>query len=118
MRAIRPPYRSEVTMSAVILESVFDLPALWSYSAGNHAHGRLPVLLRVQQLQGAATPQPRSLLRVLFVWLGEVPADPAAAWVLFVAFREITGHHWDFAADVVPRAQPLPAPRTNTARAC
>jgi hypothetical protein len=36
----------------------------------------------VQQLQGPAAPQSRRLLRVLLVWLGEVPRGATAAWLL------------------------------------
>ena len=61
------------------------MPTLWICPAGNHADRRLPVLLRVLQLQGVAAPQPRRLLRVLFLRLGEMPADSGAARVLRVA---------------------------------
>ena len=50
--------------------------------------------------------------------LGEVPADPAAAWVLLIAFRGITGRRLDYAVAAARRAQLLPVPQRNTARAC
>lgn len=54
----------------------------------------------------------------LFVRLGEVPVDPAAAWVLLIAFRGITGRRLDYAVAAARRAQLLPVPQRNTARAC
>jgi len=66
------------------VESSSDLPTLRLRQAGNHAHGRLPVLLRVSQLQDAAAPQSWGLLRVLLVRFSEVPADPTAARMLRV----------------------------------
>jgi hypothetical protein len=38
----------------------------------------------VQSLQGDPSSQSRRLLRVLFVRIGEVPADPAAAQLLWL----------------------------------
>ena len=67
-----PQCRSEVTMSAIVLESVLTCPRCGF--AGNHAHGRLPVLLRVQQLQGAAAPNPGDCC--VFCSFGSVKCPP------------------------------------------
>jgi hypothetical protein len=40
--------------------------------------------LRVQPLQGDPAAQPRRLLRVLLIRLGQVPANPATARVLWI----------------------------------
>lgn len=57
------------------------LPALRLRQAGDHAHGRLPVLLRMQQLRVSAAPQAWRLLCVLLLRLGEVPAG-STTWGL------------------------------------
>ena len=54
--------------------------------AGNHAHRRLSVLLRVQQLQGTLAPKFWRLLRVLLVRRGEVPAHSGTGLMLRVSF--------------------------------
>ena len=54
---------------------------------GHHpddADRRLPVVLRVPRLQGAAAAQDRRLLRVLLVRLGKVPPDAGGARLLRV----------------------------------
>jgi hypothetical protein len=52
------------------------------------------------------------MLRVLFVRLGEVAADPAAAaWVLPVELGWITGRSQGCAADAARRGRPLPVPQ-------
>jgi hypothetical protein len=81
MPAIRPPRTTELQMN-VVLESVLTCPHCGSCGAGNHGYGCLSVLLRVQQLQSTLTFEPGRLLRVLFVRLGQVPANSAAAHLL------------------------------------
>ena len=61
------------------------MPQVWLRETGDHAHGCLPVLLRVHELRRAAASEARRLLRVLLVRLGEVPADPNAAFLLHLA---------------------------------
>ena len=68
-------------MSAVILESVLTCP-LRSFQAGNHAHGRLPVLLRMHVLPCTAAPETGRLLRILFIRLGAVSAYSAEGSLL------------------------------------
>jgi hypothetical protein len=48
------------------------------HEAGNDACRRLPVLLRMHGLQDGSATAAWRLLRVLLLWLGEMPADPAA----------------------------------------
>ena len=55
------------------------LSGLRSPADGDDADGRLPVLLRLPRLWGAPAAQARRLLRVLFLRLGAVPADPRGA---------------------------------------
>src|SRR6266508_6565589 len=62
-----------------------DLSALRLRQAGNEAHRRLSVLLRVRPVRGVAQAQPRRLLRFLLVRLGQVPADAGAALLLRLA---------------------------------
>src|SRR6266508_2843128 len=52
--------------------------------AGNDACRRLPVLLRVHGLQGAAASAPRRLLRILFLWFSPVPVDAEAIQYLSI----------------------------------
>ena len=40
----------------------------------DHADGRLPVVLRMHKLRRAAAPEGWRLLRILFVWIGPLPA--------------------------------------------
>jgi hypothetical protein len=51
-----------------------DLSGLWLRQSGAYAHQRLPVLLRVRELQSVAETQTRRLLRVLLVWFGKMSA--------------------------------------------
>src|SRR5258708_10955026 len=62
-----------------------DLSAVRLRQAGNDAHRRLPVLLRMHPVRGVAQAQPRRLLRFLLVRLGQVPADAGAALLLRLA---------------------------------
>ena len=61
------------------------MPEVRLCQAGVHADRRVPVLLRVYELRRAAASEARRLLRVLLVRLGEVPADPSAAFLLHLA---------------------------------
>jgi hypothetical protein len=36
-------------------------------------------------MQDAAAPQARRLLRILFIWVGQLPADPGSAKMLLAA---------------------------------
>ena len=54
------------------------MPTLWLRQEGNHAHGCMPILLRVPELQDAATAQAGRLLRVLLLRLSQVPIDASA----------------------------------------
>src|SRR5574340_1076494 len=59
-----------------------DLPSLWPCGNGNHAHGCLPVVLRMQGLRDAVETQGRRLLCVLLLWYGEVPAGAGKRSIL------------------------------------
>ena len=61
--------------------------ALWPQEGGDHAHGRLPVVLRVRGLQGGAASEGRRLLRVLLIRHAQVPADPGWPVVVLLASR-------------------------------
>jgi hypothetical protein len=49
---------------------------------GADADRRLPIFLSLQGLWRTAQAEGGRLLRVLFLWIGAVPADPTAAIVL------------------------------------
>jgi hypothetical protein len=57
------------------------LPAMWLCQSGDDANRFVPVLLRMHALQNPAQAKAGRLLRLLLVWIGEVPAD-AAGWLL------------------------------------
>lgn len=59
-----------------------DMPTLRPREAGGDACGRLPVLLRMRELQDLASSGIRRLLCVLFIRFGEMPANPRAAGLL------------------------------------
>jgi len=40
-------------------------------------------------MQGGAETKGRGLLRLLFIWLDEVPADAGTAWVLLLADKRL-----------------------------
>ena len=104
-------------MSAIVLESVLTCPRCGFAKPETMPTDACQFYYECSNCKAAA-PQPRGLLRFLFVRLGEVPADPAAAWVLLIAFRGITGRRLDYAVAAARRAQLLPVPQRNTARAC
>lgn len=52
-----------------------DVPTMRARQLRVHAYRCLPVPLRMQAVQGGAESQGWGLLRVLFVWLGQVPAN-------------------------------------------
>jgi len=56
--------------------------SLQLHQTRGHARRRLPVLLWMRELQGAAAPKARRLLRVLLIRFGEVPADPGTEAML------------------------------------
>ena len=56
---------------------------------GDHAYRRLSVLLRVFQLRRAVAAEAGRLLRVLFLRLSRVPADPVATRLLQVAVNQV-----------------------------
>jgi hypothetical protein len=58
------------------------LPGMWPHAAGDHANGRLPVFLRVHELQGPYAPQTRGLLCFLFLRHGRLSADPGGEAML------------------------------------
>ena len=62
------------------------LPSLRVRRATRHADGRLPVLSRVQRVQGASAAAPRALLRILFFWLGSLSAGAGGKFRLLRAF--------------------------------
>jgi len=47
-------------------------------AAGNDGDGFVPIFLRVLRLQGVVAAETGPLLRVLFVRLGQLPADATA----------------------------------------
>ena len=49
---------------------------------GDHADRCMPVFLPVRRLQGDTEAEGGRLLRVLFVWVREVPSGPGAAGML------------------------------------
>jgi hypothetical protein len=55
---------------------------VWLHGDRNHAHGCVPLFLRMQQLSCLASAQGRRLLRLLFLWLGQVSFHPTSAWLL------------------------------------
>jgi hypothetical protein len=55
-----------------------DLPKVQLPGDGANAYGCLPVLLRLQGLWRETEAAAGRLLRVLFLWIGAVPADPGA----------------------------------------
>lgn len=67
------------------------LPALRHGEIGTHADRRVPILLHLHWLRGDAAAEGRRLLRILFVWLGSMPADPGRA---FGADRHIAVLRW------------------------
>jgi hypothetical protein len=56
------------------------LSALRYGEIGDHADRCLPVFLYLYWLRRDAAAEARRLLRVLFLWLGSVPADPGRAF--------------------------------------
>ena len=79
------------------IEMVFalagDLPSRRSRQARADANRRLSVLLRVQRLQGGAAPQARGLLRVLLVWIRDMPAECRRS-ALVALDRRLTARRW------------------------
>ena len=61
-----------------------DLSAMRPFKVGNHANRCLPVLLRMRKLQNLAPSKGRRLLRLLLVWLSQVPTYSRAARVLLL----------------------------------
>lgn len=55
--------------------------------AGGHADYRLPVFLSMRELQDDAASEAGELLRVLFLRVGEVPAD-TDSWLLWIDQKE------------------------------
>jgi hypothetical protein len=68
------------------------LSELWVLGSGNDARHRLPVLLRVQGMQGHPAPEARRLLRVLFLRLRKMPSgasnSPERLAVILMFTRE------------------------------
>jgi len=58
------------------------LPRVRPCDVGDHAHGRLPVVLRVRELQNCPAPQAGRLLRFLFLRHDQMPARPASRRLL------------------------------------
>ena len=54
-------------------DSNLDLPGVWAADDSNHAGGRLRLLPQVPVLWNHATPAPRRLLRILFLWQCPLP---------------------------------------------
>lgn len=53
------------------------MPALWPRCSGTDAKGRVPALLRVRCMPHDPKANLRRLLRVLFVWRSQMPAEAA-----------------------------------------
>jgi len=54
-----------------------NLSRMWASGKGEDAHRRVPVVLRVQELQAPIEAEERRLLRILFVRQCPVPSHPA-----------------------------------------
>jgi hypothetical protein len=82
-------------MPLLLLEPVADLSALRLFHAGNDANGYLPSLIPMRAPPGAAAFDDQPLLRILFLWFGEMPIDPGTAWLLQLTARiiENDGRH-------------------------
>jgi hypothetical protein len=64
-----------------------DLSEVRISSDRDHADGRVPVLLSLQRMWGAAKASPRRLLRVLLVRLRAVPTYASGRRLLFLEFK-------------------------------
>ena len=69
-------------MHSPLLDSVLTCPHLRARGCRGDADRRLRLLLRMHALQDLAAAEGRRLLRVLFVWLGQMPADAAIGGLL------------------------------------
>ena len=58
------------------------MPAVWLRETGSHAYGRVSISLRMYDMQNAAAPETRGLLRILLVWIGQLPADSGSPELL------------------------------------
>src|SRR5207253_4007230 len=63
------------------------LPAMRLPQGGSHADGCVPVLLRMHPLQDAAQAERGRLLRILFLRVAQMPADPGTGVLLRVTAR-------------------------------
>ncbi len=64
-----------------------DLPQLRPRTARDHADGCVSVFLRMHPVQDAAQAEGRRLLRVLFLWIDRLSADPGTARLLSLVKR-------------------------------
>jgi len=60
----------------------YRLSEVWSSCRREYAAERLPLLLRLSQLQIPAAPKDRSLLHFLQLWIGALPADASGRMLL------------------------------------
>src|SRR5262249_35884684 len=97
----------------MILESVHYLSALRHREIGGHADRCLPVFLYLHRLRRDPAAEAGRLLRVLFLRLGSVPADPGRA-VGYDGRRFALCHIAIMANDIVQSSHDwLSSPRTN-----
>ncbi|CAN5544506.1 hypothetical protein BH09GEM1_BH09GEM1_47930 [soil metagenome] len=74
--------RGQGVHGAVSFESVLTCPHCGPAKRGGDACERLPVLLRMRELQDLASSEIRRMLCVLFVRFGEMPTNPRTARLL------------------------------------